>query len=160
MTSVRSFRTADFGLRTPYFVLRTFFIRMRLMFGTRALGAVLVVAVAGLPVLPPEHVHEAEDHGHEHLLVHRHLAAHGDRHQASHENVIDESDWPVLTLPDTYVVPAITHVVSVPATADVAFIQPPPSQPISRTRDCVEHLIHGPPRAPTGLRAPPPLSRL
>ena len=127
----------------------------------RVLGIVLALAVGGLPIAPPEHVHEVEDHGHEHLLVHRHLAAHtADHHRDGHDGVLDDNDAPVLTLDAVYAVPATATLFGAPPSAVIAFIEPPTIRVVSRRVDYVEHLIHGPPRAPTGLRAPPLPSHL
>jgi hypothetical protein len=106
-------------------------------------------------------VHETEEHGHDHLLIHRHLAAHTfNHHQDGHDTVLDEDERPVLTIEPVYTVPVSTTVVSPPLPTVFEFRAPTTVRLVSRSRDEVEHLIHGPPRAPTGLRAPPLSSRL
>ena len=131
------------------------------MFGGRILGIVLALAVGGLSSAPPEHVHEAEDHGHEHLLVHRHLAAHAkDHHQNGHDGVLDDDGAPVLTIDAVYTVPATTTLLAAPPSVVIALAEPPTINLLSGHPDYVERLIHGPPRAPTGLRAPPLPSHL
>ena len=44
---------------------------------SRLLAGVLGIAMGLLPVAPPEHVHEAEEQGHVHAVIHRHLKPHG-----------------------------------------------------------------------------------
>ena len=131
------------------------------MFKSRLIGLVLVAAVAWIPVAPPEHVHEEEEHGRETLLVHRHLAAHPLSHHATHHNrALDHEDAPVLTLDPVYVIPGTALVISQPPSSAVTMVEPPVGETLRRAREYVERLIHGPPRAPASPRAPPPLSRL
>ena len=131
------------------------------MFRSRLVGLLLVAAVGSIPIAPPEHVHEEEEQGHETLLVHRHLGAHTlPQHVSRHEQILDHEDAPILTFDAVYVVPPAAHVVAAPPSVVVATIEPPASNTLHRPRDYVERLIHGPPRAPTSLRAPPSISRL
>ena len=131
------------------------------MLRSRLVGYVLVAAVGWIPIAPPEHVHEEEEHGHETLLVHRHLGAHALlSHASGHEQVLDHEDAPILTFESVYVVPAAQSAVAEPPSIVVATIDPPAGEILHRSRDYVERLIHGPPRAPTSLRAPPAVSRL
>jgi hypothetical protein len=117
-------------------------------------GAVLAVAVGVLPVAPPEHVHEtSEPDGHHHRLAHRHASSHllTHGHQAAQE-LGDRS--PVLAPDDVFVAPAAAPTLA-PALRVAALLDPfLTARPIPRTED-VERLIHGPPRALVGLRAPP-----
>ena len=125
------------------------------------LRVVLALAMGSLPVVPPEHVHEKEEHGHEHVLVHRHLGAHVTaHHHESGDAMFDEDEGLTLALDAVYTVPPPAPVLSQPPAIVLALIEPPPVHFTSRSRDDVEYLIHGPPRAPTGLRAPPLSSRL
>lgn len=134
---------------------------MARVFRSRLVGLVLVAAVGWIPVAPPEHVHEEEEHGHETLLVHRHLGAHTlPQHVSRHEQILDHEDAPVLTFEPVYVVPSASHVVGAPPSIVLAMIEPPAAATLKRSRDYVERLIHAPPRAPTSLRAPPAVSRL
>ena len=131
------------------------------MFRSRLVGLVLVAAVGWIPIAPPEHVHEEEEHGHETLLVHRHLGAHTlPQHVSRHEQILDHEDAPILTFEPVYVVPSAPNAVAEPPSIVVATIEPPAGEVLHRSRDYVERLIHGPPRAPTSLRAPPAVSRL
>ena len=126
------------------------------MFRTRIFGIALALAVGSLPVAPPEHVHEAEEHGHQHVLMHRHFAAHtNNHHQDGHDGVFDHDDGPMLTLDAIYTLPVAVTPLAPPPHVVISFIDPPAINLVFRHPDYVERLIHGPPRAPTGLRAPP-----
>jgi hypothetical protein len=123
---------------------------------SRILAGVLGVAIGLLPVAPPEHVHEAEEQGHVHVVVHRHLKTHGIlEHQAEHHSTVDDDDGPVLTLTAVYTVPVPAPPVTSPPPVPSAVIEPPKVQAVARPFADVELLIHGPPRAPTPPRAPP-----
>jgi hypothetical protein len=120
------------------------------------LAGALVAVSGAFPMAPPEHMHEAEDHGHVHAFIHRHLPAHALLDHAPHHfATLDDDDDPVLTLSAVYTVSA-PFVISVPVVS-VVTVEPPPSAPVDRGSPHVEILIHGPPRAPNGLRAPPAL---
>jgi len=126
----------------------------------RFVGVLLAMAIGWLPTAPPEHVHEAEEHGHQHLLIHRHLAAHhGADHAVDHDGVFDDDDTPILTLDPAFTVPGTISIDVAHATV-AADLEPPLVRVPYRTPKYLGRLIHGPPRAPTGLRAPPSLSRL
>ena len=115
----------------------------------------LVVAMGIAPIVPPEHVHEAEEQGHQHIVIHRHLEPHrsGD-HSGQHHAVVDHDDEPLLTLAAVYTVPTSPSVDSPLAVVD-ALISPVTSPRAEYVRPDVDILIHGPPRGPTSLRAPP-----
>jgi hypothetical protein len=123
---------------------------------SRFLAGVLGAALGLLPVVPPDHMHEAEEHGHVHAFVHRHLNPHGvlEHHDADHRPTLDDDDGPVLTLSSIYEVPTSVVVASPPRIVS-AWIEPPAPRQPERPLGDVEILIHGPPRAPTPLRAPP-----
>lgn len=53
----------------------------------RASAVLALLGLLGLAVLPPEHVHEQDDHGHHTELVHRHFEAH---HPASSSTHVDD----------------------------------------------------------------------
>jgi hypothetical protein len=119
------------------------------------LAAVLAIVTGLLPVAPPEHVHEAEEHGHVHAIIHRHLKPHGILgHDAERRSTLDDDDGPALTLTTIYTVPAPVALTS-PARIVSASIEPPPPPLVERPSADVGILIHGPPRAPTPPRAPP-----
>jgi len=130
---------------------------MSLVKVSKLLPAALAGALGLLPVAPPEHVHEGEDHGHLHLLVHRHQNSHGFLEHHPPIARMDDDDGPAFTLTTVYSVPAPPAVAAPPQVA-VEWIQPPAPRRIERPYADVEILIHGPPRAPTPPRAPPFLS--
>jgi hypothetical protein len=123
---------------------------------SRFLAGTLGVVLGLLPVIPPEHLHEAEEEGHVQAVVHRHLKPHGifDHHDADHRPTLDDDDGPVLTLTTLYDVPGQLVVASPPRIVG-ASIEPPALHQRERLLADVEILIHGPPRSPTHLRAPP-----
>ena len=126
----------------------------------RPVGFVLAMAVGWLPVAPPEHVHEDADHGHQHVVVHRHTAPHHARHHGdAHDGVFDDED-PVLTLDAVYGPPGAPTAIARPVTTAVVVIEPPAVAILERPREFVERLNTGPPRGPASLRAPPSMSRL
>lgn len=118
-------------------------------------AGVLAIATGLLPVAPPEHMHEAEEQGHVHAIIHRHLKPHGIlEHHAEHQSTLDDDDGPALTLTTIYTVPAPVALTS-PVRIVSAWIEPPPPALFERPSADVDILIHGPPRAPTPPRAPP-----
>ena len=127
----------------------------------RVSSAVLAAAVGLGPIVPPEHVHETEEHGHHRLIVHRHAESHGlsapagPNHRSFHED-----DDPVLTLAAVYTVPVAPAVPAASAVAVSLLPEPPLAATFHRASDAREPLIHGPPRAPALLRGPPRSSRL
>jgi hypothetical protein len=122
----------------------------------------VALATVWNPVAPPEHVHESEDHGAMQHLVHRHVQAHFEArsHREEHDGlVIDHHDERVLTLDSGVPLPSPIATFK-PVIAAAVLLAPPAIPTLHRTRDDLDQLIHSPPRAPTGLRAPPLLSRL
>jgi hypothetical protein len=115
----------------------------------------LGLGVALLPVMPPEHVHDVRTpDGHHHALVHRHVSVHSVRHPQQPTR-LDDVD-PVQTLESAFIT---TAVVTAPAPAlRVAWTVQTPLFGIDSARtEFVERVIHGPPRFPAALRAPPSL---
>jgi hypothetical protein len=129
---------------------------MRFVRTSRLLAGVLGAALGLLPVAPPEHVHEAEEQGRVHAVIHRHLKAHGilEQHHADHRPELNDDDGPVLTLTAIYTVPLGTFTATPPQLVS-ALIEPPKLAVFERPFADVDLLIHGPPRAPTPPRAPP-----
>jgi hypothetical protein len=125
---------------------------------TRWLACTLGVALALLPVAAPEHMHEAEEHGHVHPVVHRHLTPHAplDHRSAHRASLDDDDDGPALTLSTIFHVPPV-FAAAIPVRTAEELLVPPPPRRIERRRCDLEILIHGPPCGPTGLRAPPDL---
>ena len=122
----------------------------------RLVGVVLAAALGLIPVAPPEHVHELEEHGHSHALVHRHLAPHHFLHEfEAHVGVLDDDDAPVLTLDAVFTLPLSAPGITHQPASVVVFLDPPATSLVHGASEYAERPIHGPPRAPTGLRAPP-----
>jgi hypothetical protein len=128
----------------------------------RWLGVVCLTVMMGWsPVMLPEHVHESDDdHGTHHVLVHWHAEGHFEGSHAADHPELGEGAGKTLSLDAPFMLPP-TLERSVPmSTAAIVLAEPP--APVTRrvVADEVELLIHGPPRAPAGLRAPPSTSRL
>jgi hypothetical protein len=122
---------------------------------SRILACVLGVAMGLLPVAPPEHVHEAEEQGRVHAVIHRHLKSHGIlEHHTERHSTVDDDDGPALTLTTIYTVPAPLALDS-PARIVSTWMEPPAPRSFDRPFTDVDILIHGPPRASTPPRAPP-----
>jgi hypothetical protein len=66
----------------------------------RLLAGLISVALAVIPLAPQEHVHETRSGGELHVVIHRHIEAHGIfRHQAaSNLASFDDDHDPTLTL--------------------------------------------------------------
>ena len=126
------------------------------MFVWRLLGVALTVAIGLLPIAPPEHVHEHDSDGHHETVVHRHVQVHHSLPSGDHRHLAwDDDDTPVATLTDEYVAPATVQIGAPPVAAVTVL---PVPQPLLLSRaEFVERLIHGPPRSPAALRAPPAL---
>ena len=127
---------------------------------SRVLALALAASVASFAVVPPAHVHEEEEEGHHELLVHRHLSAHVLQHSGARHGAIDHQDERILTLDAVYTVPSASSQVAPALPTTVTILEPPVVVLPVRHPESVEPLIHGPPRAPTGLRAPPITSYL
>ena len=123
---------------------------------SRLLAGLLGVVMGVFPIAPPEHMHESEEEGHVHVVVHRHLPVHPlvAHHSDHHPATVDHDEGPVLTLSSVYKIPS-TVVILGPTQTVTTHVEPPQPQRLERSWADVEILIHGPPRAPTGLRAPP-----
>jgi hypothetical protein len=134
---------------------------MTTVFSGRVLCLLLALGVGWIPTAPPEHVHESEDHGHEHVVVHRHFDGHHTQsHAAHHDNSVNDDDAAVVMLEAVYGMPSAAFAGLSYQVPPAVVLAVPPVPVHSPTPDYVERLIHGPPRAPTGLRAPPVLTRL
>jgi hypothetical protein len=121
---------------------------------SRLLAAVLATALGIVPLAPPEHVHEADEHGHHQRVVHRHFDEHRLAPEAGVRTHVEDDDTPVLTLSTFFTVPAAHLAAEAPPMEAVRFDPPSPAVSFYRT-PFVERVIHGPPRAPASLRAPP-----
>jgi hypothetical protein len=118
----------------------------------------LALLVAALPVIPPEHVHEQVASSGGRALVHRHAVPHSPAHRHAASATVDDSDS-VLTIDPLFTVVAKVYVAGpVLAKTDIAVDSPRNWSFRIRTFEAVP--IHGPPRGPTQLRAPPSRSSL
>ncbi|HEY3045693.1 MAG TPA: hypothetical protein VGJ39_16805 [Vicinamibacterales bacterium] len=117
-----------------------------------------------MPLIPAEHAHETEADGHSRIVFHQHAQAHTIGHLAGEHHrhdrhyslgTVDHPDDPVLTLSTVFTASA-QQTLAIPFRVVVAVIQPIHLDVGRASSGFVERLIHGPPRAPSGLRAPPP----
>jgi hypothetical protein len=124
----------------------------------------LVVAVGGNPIAAPEHAHGSDKDGSAHVLIHRHAHGHfSDHHHSSteHRSVLDHDEGSVLSLQAPYGLPSAPVALAAPSlSATTVTLAQPSALHASHIAEYVARLTHGPPRGPTGLRAPPSSSRL
>jgi hypothetical protein len=123
----------------------------------RAVSLCLVAGLASLPLAPVEHVHRTDGPdghqvvAHAHVEDHHHPAASDDDHLATH---VEDDDSVVLTL-DRIFIPE-QPAPHLDLTAAAGLYLPPLSVVRAGAADrYLQRLIHGPPRGPTSLRAPP-----
>jgi len=123
----------------------------------RAVSLCLVAALAGLPLAPVEHVHRTEgSDGHHQVVAHAHLEDHhhaepGDDHLATH---VEDDDTVVLTIDRIFIPePPVPHLEM--TTAAAVYVPPLAVVRAGAADRYLQRLIHGPPRGPTSLRAPP-----
>jgi len=123
----------------------------------RAVSLCLVAGLAALPLAPVEHVHRTEGPDGQHqLLAHAHVEDHhhaepSDDHLVTH---VEDDDTVVLTI-DRVFVPE-QPAPQLETTAAAAVYVPPLAVVRAGAADrYLQRLIHGPPRGPTSLRAPP-----
>ena len=121
----------------------------------KTITATLLAAALGLlPILPPEHAHDTEDHGgHHHLMMHRHADPHllrGEHHEGA---TLDDTD-PVVTLEPVFTAPAQV-LLPTPILPDLFVIGSPLREPQTKLQELSRQPIHGPPREPSSPRAPP-----
>ena len=122
----------------------------------QGLAGILSMAVGLVPLAAPEHVHEREHHGHADVVVHRHAEPHGLGHHDDHapQSSLDDDESRVLTLTIFYTVPnSVT--LAAPERSMTELIDAPELQSVKALLSKFDVPIHGPPRAPAGLRAPP-----
>ena len=130
-------------------------VASKVVSGSRTLTWVLGVALGIVPMAPPEHIHEAEEEGHHHVVIHRHSQPHRPGHAGGQPSSIeDHDDEPILTLAVVYTTTARV-VPTNPAQVVVARVEQPVVECSGWVADDVEILIHGPPPPPTSLRGPP-----
>ena len=122
-----------------------------------AFSLVLAAALGLVPLAPPEHAHQTETSGHRQIVVHQHSEAHAMGHPSGgrgDRRAFDHPDDPILTLSTVYTAQA-PQLPAVPVRTVIAIIQPLQAEAGRASHGFVELLIHGPPRVPTGPRAPP-----
>ena len=130
---------------------------MRAVVVFRGVSLCIVAAMAALPLAPVEHVHRTDGPDGQHLVAHAHLEDHhhqadaDDDHLATH---VEDEDSVVLTLDRVFVPQPVHHSVDMLVEADSyqspdAVVRPGVAARYQR------RFIHGPPRGPTSLRAPP-----
>ena len=122
----------------------------------QVLAGILSMALGLVPLAAPEHAHEREDHGHAQVVVHRHAAPHGLTHHDDHgpQSSLDDDEARVLALTIFYTVPnSVT--LATPERSMTELIDAPELQSVTGLLSKFDVPIHGPPRAPAGLRAPP-----
>ena len=124
---------------------------------SRAVSLCLVAGLAALPLAPVEHVHRTDGpDGHHRLVAHAHVEDHhhaepGDDDLATH---VEDDDTVVLTIDRVFVPEQPAPHPDMTAAAGV--YQPPLAVVRAGAADrYLQRLIHGPPRGPTSLRAPP-----
>jgi hypothetical protein len=115
---------------------------------------VAVLALVGMPLLPPEHVHVTEEEGHHAEFIHRHFEPH---HPIEGQRVFDHQDEEAALWLDTpFIGTGATPLPSVVRglVQELPLLQP---RPLPRWTLTFDHIsVHDPPwTASTGLRAPP-----
>jgi len=119
----------------------------------------LAVTIGWNPVGPPEHAHETEEHGTHHVVVHRHVEGHFGTLPPGHPK-IDHGDGALVTLDDVWVTAQGHSYVRPLLASSIVLDEPVVEHTGGGVVDNVERQTHGPPRTPSGLRAPPSASRL
>ena len=127
------------------------------MLGTRTLLVCLVAALTALPLAPVEHVHRTDGPDGHHLTAHAHLEDHQHQaepdtdHRATH---VEDDDSVVVTLDRVFVSQPLHHAADMTLEAD-SYLPPPAVVRAGVAVRYQRRFIHGPPRGPTSLRAPP-----
>ena len=127
------------------------------MLAFRALALCLAAALASLPLAPVEHVHRTDGPYGQHLIAHAHLEDH--HHQAEPDagylaTHVEDDDTVVLTLDRVFVPHTLHSAVDMTVEAD-SYLPPPAVVRAGVAARYQRRFIHGPPRGPTSLRAPP-----
>src|SRR5262245_37077415 len=110
------------------------------------------LCVAGAPLVPPVHIHEA-DARHDHATVHRHVEAH-----QPHGAELTDDDGRIVWLDDVGIQPAAFAVALPTASQSIAFEFLPDISWSKATSLDDAAPPHGPPRCALALRGPPCLS--
>ena len=126
------------------------------MLVSRAASLCLVAGLAALPLAPVEHVHHTDGADGHHVVAHAHFEDHhhpvaSDDHLATH---VEDDDSVVLTL-DRIFIPE-QPAPRLDLTVASGIYLPPLAVVRAGVADrYLQRLVHGPPRGPTSLRAPP-----
>ena len=127
------------------------------MLVSRAVSLCLVAGLAALPLAPVEHVHRTDGPGghqvvaHAHFEDHHHQTASDDDHLATH---VEDDDSVVLTLDRIFIPEQPAPHLDMTAAASV-YLPPLAVVRAGAADRYLQRLVHGPPRGPTSLRAPP-----
>ena len=123
---------------------------------SRAVSWCLVACLAALPLAPVEHVHRTDGPDGHQVVAHAHFEDHhhaepGENDLATH---VEDDDSVVLTL-DRVFIPE-QPAPHLDMTAAAGLYLPPLAVVRAGAADrYLQRLVHGPPRGPTSLRAPP-----
>jgi hypothetical protein len=121
---------------------------------SKRLSVGLALAIGLLPIVPSEHVHEGiGPDGHLHVVAHRHAHAHPLISQLHRAASIEDTD-PIVTIEPLFGAPA-PIASPAPLVLMVRIVSGPVLARHSTPGEFVELAIHGPPLAPSQLRAPP-----
>jgi len=115
----------------------------------------LALAIGGLPVVPPQHVHDEAGPGNQHhLVVHRHAPAHRIAPPLEGRPSLEDAD-PVETIQEVFIAPSPVTIAA-PAVQVLATVEFCETVCRLLPFDRIEPVIHSPPGSPSALRAPPP----
>jgi len=123
----------------------------------RAVSLCLVAGLVALPLAPVEHEHRTDGpDGHHRMVAHAHLEEHhhaepGDDDFATH---VEDDDSVVLTLDRVFIPEQPAPHLDLIAAPSV-YRAPLAVVRAGAANRYLQRLIHGPPRGPTSLRAPP-----
>lgn len=121
---------------------------------SKGLSVAFAVVIGLGPVIPPEHVHDMLDwRGHHHVVAHRHAEPHTIARANGHASAVEHTD-PRLTLEPRFTAPDRIRPFAPPALVTGILAVRTEQRGIALVIR-IDQSIHGPPRAPSGLRAPP-----
>jgi hypothetical protein len=129
---------------------------MQAVLVSRAVSLCLAAGLAALPLAPVEHVHRTEGaDGQRRLVAHAHVEDH--RHAEPSDDLVthvEDDDTVVLTIDRVFVPEQPAPHLEMTAAAAV-YLPPLAAVRAGAADRYLQRLIHGPPRGPTSLRAPP-----
>jgi len=125
--------------------------------GSRATAWLAVAAILAAVWLPPEHVHEVQNHGEHSEVVHRHLAAH---HHSESGAALDHQDGDARYLSSPFTIPDASKATPVRPVAVSVLAFTPPHLERGWRLEPLHVRVHDPPWArAVGPRAPPSSAR-